>query len=84
MTTATVHTAATVVAPRGAGWAAALYLAVARAWQRRQQARLARAEAAAVARDTRHVRALADEMALQDPRFAADLYAAADRQERRG
>lgn len=82
MTTITVTTPVLVAEPRGARWAAGAASWVAesigqwrRARQHAQQLRTRTEEAS-------EVRRLADSMAALDPRFAADLYAAADRHER--
>lgn len=81
MSTILVHTPATVSAPRGAVWAGWLVsrlvdglraLSHHRQHQRAESARVAEAAA---------LRAYAHDIAPGDPRFAADLYAAADRHE---
>jgi hypothetical protein len=67
-------------APRGARWAAAL---VARLWN--GVAALAASRplpARAAAGDAAALRAYASRIARDDPRYAADLFAAADRHER--
>lgn len=81
MTTITVARPATVVEPRGAIWAAQAVWSV---WQFISRHAAARSEfRAAVNRvaEAAAVRRLADSWRDQDPRFAADLYAAADRHE---
>lgn len=82
MTVLSIHVPAQVKEPRGsviaANWASWLLNRVEAAMARRGDRRLAadrQAEAAAVRR-------LAHEVGQQDPRFAADLLAAADRHER--
>ncbi len=82
MTTILVHTPATVSAPRGAvwaGWLAGLLVDAVRRVSR--QRRLRRAESARVA-EAAALRTYAQDIAQGDPRFAADLHAAADRHER--
>lgn len=85
MTTITVNTPVAVAAPRGARWAAAAFARVL-AWmerttERRAESREIRALKARVLEANR-VRHLAREVSMFDPRFAADLFAAADRHER--
>lgn len=85
MTTITVNTPVAVAAPRGARWAAAAFAQLL-AWmervtERRAESREVRAMKARVLEANR-VRQLARDMAAYDPRFAAELYAAADRHER--
>jgi hypothetical protein len=81
MTTITVTRPATVMTPRGATWGAEIaarvlnsvgQLFASRAELIRRKSRTAEAAA---------VRQMADEVRKMDPRFAADLYAAADRHE---
>ncbi len=81
MTTILVHTPATVSAPRGAiwaGWLANRLVDGLRALSLGHQQR--RAESVRVA-EASALRAYAHDIAQGDPRFAADLYAAADRHE---
>jgi hypothetical protein len=83
MTTITITRPAPVAAPRGALWAASAAAAVLRAFASRRipadtLAREAQAERQA---EAAKVRRLADQWHAVDPRFAADLYAAADRHE---
>jgi hypothetical protein len=83
MSTVTVTSPATVLAPRGALWAANLAAAVLRAFSGRSL-RQASTGAPAADNDQRlqeaaEVRRLADDWRHVDARFAADLYAAADR-----
>jgi hypothetical protein len=90
MTAITVPSPAATAEPRGAAWAAqaALWaLGSLRLAHRRAGAPAAAAAAAASTanerasrqREAAAVRRLADSWRLQDPRFAADLQAAADR-----
>ncbi len=85
MTTITVNTPAAVAAPRGARWAATAFARVLawmeRATERRAASREVRQMTARVLEANR-VRQLAREVAGYDARFAADLFAAADRHER--
>ncbi len=77
MTTITVTRPATVIEPRGAAFAAqaaARALAFMSGLLARREQRSRNAEAS-------HVRRLADSLRQEDPRFAEDLYAAADRHE---
>lgn len=82
MTTLTVNRTIPVSSPRGARWAAQVFSALLdwienaarRNHERRQQtSRLT---------DAARVRSYAQDIASQDPRFASDLFAAADRHER--
>jgi hypothetical protein len=82
MTTITVSTPARVVAPRGALIAATWFAALLKGLEvvgSQRQARIAQADRLA---ETARVRVYAQEVRLHDPRFAADLLAAADRHER--
>ncbi len=78
MTTLSVRIPAPVAMPRAAPVAAAIFLRVLGWFDRVGQAR----ERAAIAAEARAVRAYAQRYASHDPRFAADLLAAADRHER--
>ena len=82
MSTLHIHANATAPAtePRGARWAAAGYVAL---WQRVERVLQRRSGAArrAVA-DANRVRRVAEQHQRSDPRFAQDLFAAADRHER--
>jgi hypothetical protein len=81
MTTLSVHTPAPVRMPRAAPVAAALALHVLGWFERAAQARaIARAHRTAAA-EAGALRAYAHRHAGHDPRFAADLLAAADRHE---
>lgn len=82
MSTVTVHTPATVTAPRGAvwaGWLVSRLVDATRAMARRRVEQRAVSERIA---EAAALRAYAHDIAPGDPRFAADLYAAADRHER--
>ena len=74
MTVSTLHIA-TPTAPRGARWAAALYIWLASAFKPATKRPLTRGEEAAP------VRALAYSVQHNQPGFAADLFAAAARHE---
>ena len=81
MTTITVTSPAVVVAPRGAAWAAdfaARALSFLGALIDRRAETVQRSTRAA---EAAAVRRMADDVRTLDPRFAADLYAAADRHE---
>lgn len=82
MTTVSLARAAVVQAPRGAEWAAQIWMAVQAGFDRQAAKRAERAAARSVMRDALEVRELADSLRHQDPRMAADLMAAADRHER--
>jgi cytidylate kinase len=82
MTTITVNSPATVVAPRGAAWAAAAFAHVLAWMEAVTERRAERSEVKARLAEAAKVRSLAQAMMAQDPRFAADLFAAADRHER--
>jgi hypothetical protein len=78
MTTITVNRPLPTQAPRGAAWAAGVA-----AWLLSLGASLrARHATRSVFDEANAVRRLADRMQAEDPRAAADLYAAADRHER--
>jgi hypothetical protein len=82
MTTITVNTPAKVAEPRGARWAAVAFARLLK-WMetttaQRELKRVVQSRTAEAAR----VRMYAQEVMAQDPRFAADLFAAADRHER--
>jgi hypothetical protein len=65
-------------APRGARWAASAFAAVYRLFE---GALKTAPQASTVEQEAAEARAYADQIAPMDPRFAADLYAAADRHE---
>ncbi len=85
MTTLTTLNPVSVATPRGAAWAAAGWIAVSRtalqlqAWVRKGNERAAVIGRVTEANRLRHV---AQGFMSSDPRFAADLFAAADRHER--
>jgi len=85
MTTITVHPPAPVAEPRGAALAARLFMRLLEGLESigraRAMAALSRMEATRVSEASR-LRLFAQQWERQDPRFAADLYAAADRHER--
>jgi len=82
MTTITVHTPARVGVPRAARAAAAAFLAFLGMLERSSQARAERRIQADRIAEAAAVRQYAMRFAGHDPRFAADLLAAADRHER--
>lgn len=85
MTTLTTRHPIAVAAPRGAAWAAAAWVAVSRlgtqlqAWMHQRSQRAAVFGRVSEANRLRHV---ARGFMSSDPRFAADLFSAADRHER--
>lgn len=85
MTTLTVNTPANVQEPRGSLWFSQVLTAVMTQFQRsttqRTQINQARAAAKAKRKDVARARLLAREMSRDDPRVAADLWAAIDRYE---
>ena len=85
MTTITVHTPATVATPRGAQWAAQAFAFVADwltyASARSSAQKIARQTQNLRALESRRVRTYAQSVVSFDPRYAADLMAAADRHE---
>jgi hypothetical protein len=82
MTTITVQKPATVLVPRAAPIAAAIAFKILDAIEHAVTShRSAKAEAGRIV-EANAVRRYADEVRALDPRFAADLYAAADRHER--
>ncbi len=87
MTTITVQAPQRVAAPRGAVLGAWAFQAVITAVERlnaAHQARALRREMSARISDAAGVRRYAQRMEQYDARFAADLYAAADRHENLG
>ena len=85
MTTLTTHNPIAVAAPRAAAWAASAWIAMSRiGMQLMTQARQGSERAAGVGRvsEANRLRNVARGFMSSDPRFAADLYAAADRHER--
>jgi hypothetical protein len=81
MTTISVYTPAKVAVPRAANLAASLATRLLSAFQRSSQVRGENQQQAERARDAAAVREYAQRYARHDPRFAADLMAAADRHE---
>ncbi len=82
MTTVTVHTPAAVGTPRAAIMAANLFTAFLGWFQKSADVRAERREVSDRAAEAAAVREYANRFASHDPRFAADLLAAADRHER--
>jgi len=82
MTTITVNTPAKVVAPRGALIAATWFAALLNWVEAKADQRQVHRQLAARIAEAASVRQYAQEVRLHDPRFAADLLAAADRHER--
>jgi hypothetical protein len=83
MTTITIRRPATVAEPRGARWAAQAAGSLLDALRRVQHYRSARRAAANRLDEAAAVRRLAVSWQDVDPRFSADLFAAADRHESR-
>jgi hypothetical protein len=81
MTTISMYTPRKVAVPRAAGLAAALFTLLLSALRRSSQARATSQQQDERFRDAAAVRAYAQRFARHDPRFAADLLAAADRHE---
>jgi hypothetical protein len=77
----TVQAPATVLAPRAASWAAAVCSSLISRFQSAGASQAERSLMLAKQRDARTVRQYAQRFAEHDPRFAADLLAAADRHE---
>jgi hypothetical protein len=82
MTTVTVHTPVAVRPPRAAAWAAALFSGLLNWFESSASQRHERREAADRSSEAAAVREYAHRFTSHDPRFAADLMAAADRHER--
>ena len=82
MTTITVHAPAKVATPRAAIWAAGLFMQLLDLIERATVARAERRAAAERLAEAAAVRQYAMRFASHDPRFTADLLAAADRHER--
>ena len=82
MSTITVHAPRAVKAPRAARLAAALFMWLLSALQRSGSARAQRRLQTERITEAAAVRSYAQRFAGHDPRFAADLLAAADRHER--
>jgi hypothetical protein len=84
MTTITVLRPAKVRAPRAAAWAAQAFLSLLTWLENAADRRAQHSRAINRATEAAAVRAYADEVQAHDPRFAADLRAAADRHEYAG
>jgi hypothetical protein len=82
MTTITVNTPAQVAEPRGARWAADAFARLLKWMESSAADRDLRRVVLSRAAEAARVRQYAQEVMAQDPRFAADLFAAADRHER--
>jgi hypothetical protein len=82
MTTITVHTPVKVATPRAALWAATLFMRLFDMLERQSAARAGRRIVAERQAEAAAVRTYAMRFASHDPRFTADLLAAADRHER--
>jgi hypothetical protein len=82
MTTITVNVPAKVTAPRGSRLAAVWFGRLLTQLSDLAEKRAERKAAAARNREATEVRQYAQSLMAQDPRFAADLMAAADRHER--
>jgi hypothetical protein len=82
MTSITIHAPATVAAPLGSQIAADAFGRVLAWFSSVADAQVAQRQDVDRVTEANRVRRFANEMLGQDPRFAADLYAAADRHER--
>lgn len=82
MTTITVHAPVPVRTPRAAAWAAVLFTGLLSWFESGAAKRQERRAAADRGTEAAAVREYANRFASHDPRFAADLMAAADRHER--
>jgi hypothetical protein len=82
MTTITVHAPVKVRTPRAADWAAMLFTRMLSWFETSAAQRQERREVADRGAEAAAVRQYAIRFASHDPRFAADLMAAADRHER--
>ena len=82
MSTIAVNTPVKVSAPRGAKLAAIWFSALLNWFETKAEQHTERREQADRQAEAARVRTFAQEMLAQDPRFAADLFAAADRHER--
>ena len=79
MTTITILRPLQVQAPRAAAIAAGLFLSMLERFEQRASQRIERSQAITRAKEAAAVRAYAIELQSRDPRYAADLLAAADR-----
>jgi hypothetical protein len=82
MSTIIVSSPAEVATPRGAAWAASLASSILNWFSSTASAVQHSREVATRVREASQVRRLAQQVMRDDPRFAADLFAAADRHER--
>lgn len=82
MTTITVNSPAKVAAPRGAHLAGVWFAALLNWMEKTASHRVERRDQADRMAEAARVRIHAQNVMGQDPRFAADLFAAADRHER--
>lgn len=82
MVTLTVETHAPVAAPRGAALAGAVFARILGWFSARSSSRRAQQLGTLRSEEAARVRRFAEQMMGDDPRFAADLFAAADRHER--
>lgn len=82
MTSITIHAPATVAAPLGSKLAAELFGRVLGWLSRATVSHAGHLQGGDRVTEANRVRSFANEMLAMDPRFAADLYAAADRHER--
>ena len=82
MTSITITPPAAVRTPRGAPFAAYLFLGLLGWAERMASSRRQKLATADRQTEAARVRRLATQMMAQDPRYAADLFAAADRHER--
>jgi len=82
MTTVTIHTPVAVRTPRAAAWAALLFTGLLNWFESSAAKRQERRQAVDRGAEAASVREYANRFASHDPRFAADLMAAADRHER--
>jgi hypothetical protein len=81
MTTISVHTTPAVMAPRAAAWAASLFSGLLNLLRSPVDAAGTRKAFSDRQREASAVREYAQRFSAHDPRFAADLFAAADRHE---
>ncbi len=82
MTSLTVHVPAKINAPRGAWLAAAVFARLLQALHISKTVRSGQRQRRQLENDAARVRRFAQQMMAFDPRFASDLFAAADRAER--
>ena len=84
MTTITIHKPIAIRTPRGAPVAANLFLRFIEACERTLSSYKQSAKANGRQSEAAKLRRYADSLRMADPRFAADLFAAADRHELNG